>query len=365
MKILVVTTDIDHIEPYQYIGLSKKGCNIHAICSKNAYNTELLTDSGIPVDFLNFNRRRSKTVISYIKNKVAEFQPDIVHVLRKKALSNVIPALKGSEAKLIAYRGIVGNLSFFDPVSWMTFLHPRIDKIICVAHAIKKHFINMRFGSYRLNKDKFITIHKGHLVERYETIKKYDLAELNIPEDSFVIGCVASMRPRKGVDFLVKAFNQLVQEQKNCYLLLVGSIRDNKIHKAIKDCPHPERIILSGNVSQEKAISIGGALDVIVMPSTKREGLPRSLIEAMAQGVPAVVTNIGGSPELIEQNVSGIIVPPRDSKSMTEAFKKLCDEPEKRHKMGNAAKVRIAEHFHVEKTIEKNYQLYCELLEKN
>jgi len=285
-----------------------------------------------------------------------------VHVLRKKALSNVIPAMKGSQAKLIAYRGIVGNLSFFDPGSWMTFLNPRVDKIICVADAIRRHFVNMRLGFYKLDKNKFVTIHKGHLIEKYDDVKKYDLSEYKIAKDSFIVGCVASMRPRKGVDFLVKAFNQLLRERKNCYLLLVGSIRDKKINQAIKLCPHPERVILLGNVSQQKAISISGSLDVIVMPSIKREGLPRSLIEAMAQGVPAVVTDIGGSPELIEQNISGIVIPPKNSQVMTDAFKTLYDNPEKRQLMGKAVKQRISEHFHVKKTIEKNYHLYCELL---
>lgn len=362
MKVLLVTTDIDHIEPYQYVGLKNKGVEITAICDQNAVNYEVLTNADIHVDLIPFNARKDKSAIAFIRERVNMFNPDIVHVLRKKALSNTIPALNNSDAKLVAYRGIVGNLSFFDPISRMTFLNPRVDKIVCVAEAIRQHFINMGFWWVKLDPQKLVTIHKGHLTEKYSDIDSIDLSKYGVPVGNLVVACTASMRPRKGVDVLIGAFSQLSVD--NVTLLLVGDIKDKKIKQAIEKSPKKEKILVIGKVPQSEALSIAGSVDVITMPSTKREGLPRALIEAMAQSTPAVVTNVGGSPELVEDGVSGYVVPPKDVNAFAEALSNILEDKQRLEKMGQAAKQRINNNFHVKQTVEKNWTLYNELLSK-
>lgn len=363
MKVLLITTDIDHIEPYQYVGLKAKGVDVFALVADDAINLDVFDEYGIEYKRIAFNARRDKQAIQIIKKHIQSIQPDIVHVLRKKALSNTIPALKNSNAKLVTYRGIVGNLSFLDPISWMTFLNPRVDRIICVAEAIRQHFLKMGWGPIKLQPDKIVTIHKGHKTERYETVEKINLTQFGVPKGAVVIGCTASMRPRKGVDILVKAFSNMNAE--NAHLLLVGEVKDKRINEAIENSSAKERIHVLGQVPQATALSIAGSVDVITMPSTKREGLPRALIEAMAQGTPGVVTNVGGSPELIIDSKTGWVVPPNDVSTMTQALSKMVENPQMVRDMGEASKVHMKSHFHVEQTIEKTWALYKDVLNRS
>ncbi len=359
MKLMLVTTDIDHIEPYQYVGAKLKGAEVTVLCADNCINLEAFADNDIPIQKIVFKGKRNKDNVESIRRAIDKFQPDIVHVLRKQALLSTIPAMNNSSAKLIAYRGIVGNLSFFDPFSLLSFLHPRIDRIVCVAEAIRAHFLKMGFGPLRLSPEKVVTIHKGHVTERYKTVPGIDLQQYGVPADHQVIGFCGAMRPRKGIDVLVNAFSAMQRDK--VALLLVGDLRDEKAKRAIAASSKQQLIFQTGKVAQQAALSINGAIDVTTMPSTKREGLPRALIEAMGQGTPAVVTRVGGSPELVEHGCSGYVVPPGDIAAFASALDKVLDEANCRE-MGQMAQSRIQNHFDVSETIERNWALYQELL---
>lgn len=358
MKILVVSTDIDHVEPYQFVGVLPMGAEVCVACAHDADNLSLFEQHGIPVHKIVYKGWRSKQNIAQIAQLVEEFAPDIVHVLRKKALLNTIPALKNSAAGLLAYRGIVGNLSFLDPKSMLSFLHPRVDRLVCVAEAVRQHFLAMGLGPVYLQRHKVITIHKGHPVERYDSVQPADLGDYGIPPGLKVISFCGSMRPRKGGATLINAFSHL--HNRDTALLLVGDIRDPLAQTALDNSPRRDRIFLAGRVPQEEALSIAKSIDVTTMPSTKREGLPRALIEAMIQGAPAVVTEVGGSPELVKEGVSGMIVPPHDVEQFRLALDHVLDDANLQ-RMGAAARALISRNFNVELTIAKNWATYLEL----
>ncbi len=109
------------------------------------------------------------------------------------------------------------------------------------------------------------------------------------------------------------------------------------------------------------APALTAACDVFVLPSTKREGLARSLIEAMAYGIAPVVTDCGGSPELVVQGVSGLVVPVADAEALAAAIRTLHDDAALRARLGRAARERIGRDFRIEDTIAKTYALYASL----
>ncbi len=96
---------------------------------------------------------------------------------------------------------------------------------------------------------------------------------------------------------------------------------------------------------------------VCVLPSVW-ENFPYALLEAMACGVPAVGTRTGGLPELIEDGVSGLIVPPADSTALTAALCRLLQDSELREQMGRASRQRVKEHFSVEAVVPRMLDLY-------
>ena len=166
----------------------------------------------------------------------------------------------------------------------------------------------MRPKFLRLPPERLVTIHKGHSLDWYRDAPA-DLTPFGVPAKSFAIACVANYRPRKGIEVLVDAFGRLSAE---AHLLLIGAGMDApRLARRIAANPAADRIHVLGHRSDAPALM--AACNVFVLPSTKREGLARSLIEAMAYGVAPVVTDCGGSPELVVDGVSGLVVPVADA----------------------------------------------------
>ena len=94
------------------------------------------------------------------------------------------------------------------------------------------------------------------------------------------------------------------------------------------------------------------------MPSLAREGLPKAVIEAMCLGVPPIVSDVGGLPELVENNVSGIVVPPHDSSALARAIEQLYLDWPLRQSIGQNAIRQIQNKFSIENSIQQTYSLY-------
>ena len=102
--------------------------------------------------------------------------------------------------------------------------------------------------------------------------------------------------------------------------------------------------------------------DISVLPSLRREGLPRGIIEAMIGGAVPIVTDSGGSPELVEHGKSGFVVPPGESQPITDRILELYNDRELHRRMSEAAQERIRKDFTVEETARQTMALYRELL---
>jgi len=153
-------------------------------------------------------------VIALIKDRDIK----ILHLFNNIACCNGAMAAIGTDVKAIAYRGQTGNMSRIDPLSYLTLLHPRLDKIICVAKAVELE-LKTHLGRH---KDKAVTVYKGHDSSWYQN-PKADLSGLKLPEDSFIISLVANLRPRKGLPVLMEALS-LLPKDTNLDVLLVGVV---------------------------------------------------------------------------------------------------------------------------------------------
>ncbi len=357
MKVLCITEDLDRPTTALFVGLRDAGVDLSVSCPPESSNRSLLEAAGVPLLDLPFVKRVDPQGIERLRAELRNGY-DILHLFSNKALQNGLIAAKGSRVRIVAYRGIVGNVSFFSPVSWMRFLNPRIDRIICVAEAIRAYFLNMRPKFLRMPPERPVTIYKGHSLEWY-TAQPADLRQFGVPDDAFRIACVANYRPRKGIEVLVEALGELPPDC-NAHLLLVGQMDSPQLDKAIRRAGVAERVHRLG--FRRDAPSITAACDVFVLPSIKREGLARSLIEAMAYGVAPIVTDCGGSPELVRHEQCGLVVPVGNASAIAAALLRLHSDPALRRRFGAAARDRIATDFRIETTIEKTRMLYEELL---
>ncbi|MCP1726056.1 glycosyltransferase involved in cell wall biosynthesis [Natronospira proteinivora] len=359
MKVLHVFDQIDAGERHQLLGMKARGVELMVVCARGAEFQADLEQAGIPVHHIQWRRRLDRQAIATLRELVRREVPDIVHVYVKRALSNVIRAIDDLPPRLVAYRGIVGNLHWLDPSSRRTFLHPRVDRIICVCEAIRQDLLANRLWGWHLPEHKVVTVHKGHYVDWWQNMAPPEnLSEVGVPPEVPVIGCVAQMRKRKGVPVLVEALEQM--ENRRAHLVLIGRVGDRRVSRCIARSSVRERIHLLG--WRQDAARLAGAFDVFVLPSLRREGLPRAVIEAMCQKVPPVVTNSGGSPELIEDGISGRVVPPGDAPALAMTLDQLLADDDLRRRMGEAAEARIRQAFQPERTVAETLAVYEDLM---
>lgn len=358
MKVLCVTGYSDRPEAETFIGLKKLGVDIQVACPSSAPHYSRIAKAGIPITNLKLKRRIDSRGIRQIRRLIVDNEIELLHLFNNKAVSNGILAAARLPVKILAYRGIVANVSYMNPASWMTYLHPRVDRIVCVAEAVRRHFLGLRCLWLRVPVHKPITIYKGHSLDWYREAPA-DLRQWGIPDNAFVVGSTASARPRKGIRVLVEAMRYLPKEPP-IHLLLIGHMNDAGLRRQIRASPAASRIHLAGY--RPDAPTLQAACTVVVLPVLRKEGLPKVVIEAMAYGTPPIVTNSGGSPELVEDSVSGLVVAPGDARAIAEAVSRLVRDPALRTTMGKRARERIATHFRIKDTIQQTFELYADTL---
>lgn len=358
LRVLCVTEGGDRPTIATFIGLRRSGIDLHAVCPPGHANAAILQAAGVPVIELALRKNFDRVGRARLRQEIIRGRYYIVHTFNSRALTNSLHAIRGLPVKLVAYRGIVGNLSFLDPMSWQRYLNPRIDRIVCVCEAIRRWFLDMKPRFLRMPATRPVTIHKGHKLEWY-TDPPVDLCAAGIPGDAFTIGCTAAYRPRKGIDYLIEAVERLPADIP-VHLVLIGRMEARELTRRIERSPARDRIHRVGY--QSNAPQWSAACDVFCLPSVKREGLARAIIEAMAYGVPPVVTDSGGSPELVVDGESGLVVPIRDSAALAGMFETLYRDPELRKRIGDAARERIRTDFDNDETVRKTKLLYDELV---
>ena len=354
IKALCITEDPDRPTAATFVGLHAAGVDVTVVCPPGSART-MLADAGVRLLDLPLRGGHDRAGRRALRAELERGGYHILHVFGNRGVQNGLAAARGLPVKIVAYRGIVGNVSFLSPVSWARFLNPRIDRIVCVCNAVRDHFLSMRPAFLRMPPTRPVTIYKGHSLAWY-TAAPADLRGVGVPQGAFTIACVANYRPRKGIEVLVDALALLPYD---VHLLLVGRMDAPDLLKRIAASPAAERIRRLGH--RQDAPALTAACDVFALPSVKREGLARSLIEAMAYGVTPVVTACGGSPELVLDGQCGLVVPVRDAAALARAIGALHSDPDQRRRFGAAARERIARHFRIEDTIAQTLALYREL----
>ena len=231
IRSLCVTEAADRPTIATFIGMHQAGIDITVVCHSDHPNHETLTKAGVPTVDIRLPTNFNRAGIAALRAELVRGRYHIMHTFNNKAVSNGLRACKGLPVKIVCYRGIVGAVGFLDPMSWMRYLNPRIDRIVCVCDAIRRHFLEMQPAFLRMPAERPVTIYKGHKLEWY-TATPANLADYGIPGDAFVIGCTANYRPRKGIDYLIEGI-ELLPADIPAHLLLIGHMEAKKLIRRI------------------------------------------------------------------------------------------------------------------------------------
>ena len=143
-------------------------------------------------------------------------------------------------------------------------------------------------------------------------------------------------------------------------LRLVGDGPDDASLRASADrLAHPETVIFEGAVNQDRIRTIYATADVFCLPSFA-EGLPVVLMEAMSMRIPCVSTSIAGIPELIRNEIDGLLVPAADLEALVGALARLMDDGALRDRLARAGRARILEHYDLGHNVKTLSQIFAE-----
>ena len=338
------------------IGLKNKGIDVEIMSADRGRVIDYLSSSGLKIIKHHPKKKIEPSAIKFIRHYLLEHSPDILFLLNSKSIANGIQAAKNVNVKVVTYRGAAG-LYWRDPMSFLTHLNPRVDKVICISHFVER---NVRKQMPYMRKKTHV-IYYGFDPAWYNTDGSMDLFEYNIPKGAMVVGCIANNRPVKGVKYLIRAFKYLKNPQ-NVYFLLVGDGMAEELEHEKTRLDFSDHIICPGHI--EDLGQFYNSIDIYVQPSLK-EGLGKSIVEVMCSAKPVIATRSGGPQEIIENGKSGILVDKKSPRAIADEIENLIENKSFRTKLGQQGLARIKEHFGLEKSVDHYYNFFNSIIQES
>jgi glycosyltransferase involved in cell wall biosynthesis len=287
--------------------------------------------------------------------------PDVIHAHDPHAVAMASLALSlgaSSAAKggklpvLVASRRVDFHLKGNSFSRWK---YRQVDCFIAASEAIRQMLVADGVEPART-----VTVHEGIDVEHVQAAPAVNVHEaFFLPHGAPVVGNVAALVPHKGQRYLVDAAHLVVQQVPDARFVILGEgdLREH-LEKQVHDHHLEKHVFLPG--FRTDVLGCIKAFDLFVMSSVT-EGLGTSLLDAMAAARPIVATTAGGIPEIVEDGVNGLLVPPRDARALADAIVRALKNQTLRKKIGDAGLTRVNDRFTVDRMVAGTAAVYARL----
>jgi glycosyltransferase involved in cell wall biosynthesis len=282
------------------------------------------------------------------------FQPHLIHIHSRRGADywgGIVAALNGTPA-VVSRR--VDNP---EPVALARVKYRCYDRVISISQRIREVLL-----AAGVPVEKIVCVPSGIHTERYgrSCDRQWFLREFGLEESQRVLAAIAQFIPRKGHRVVMEALPEVIGEFPDLRVLLFGR---GPLEGELKKLCH--RHGLSSHVRfagfRTDLERVLPCLDLVVHPALM-EGLGLSLLETAAAGIPIVASRVGGIPEIVQDGVTGVLVPPADPKSLASAIVRLLRQRETARAFGNAGRDFFRRNFSVAKMVEGNLRVYCDVL---
>ena len=326
-------------------GIQGRGHRVTLLCPREAPIYAEAARRGVPAIALPIARKRPagltalRAWLSRNRSDVLNSHSSIDSWLAALALLGMSP-----RPPLVRTRHISAPVARNSATRWLYQSATR--RIVTTGERLREQLIR----DNRFRPESIISVPTGIDLARFVPADKAQAkARLGLDPAQACIGIVATLRSWKGHRYLVEAFAGL--EQKDARLLIVGDGpgRDN-LREQVARLGLEERVLMPGN--QDDVSSWLQALDVFALPSYANEGVPQSLMQAMAVRVPVVSTAVGSIEELVRHEETGLIVPPQDVDALRAAIERLLGEPALVRQVTQAARARVSGRYSRERMLD-------------
>jgi len=320
--------------------------------SDDSADTEYLERLQYPPIFLGFSGRYRSLKATFkclwrLRRVIQQFKPNLLHSflwnanvfteLARRGLGiphivHVVDRRGDRNAQRLFARlkvGLTGYLLRGDDLQF-----------VAVSEACREHAIRQ----WQINPHRIMTVHNG-----------IPVAEFLVPtrnagdRKEFVIGTISNFTEEKGHRYLFEAIALMKNQSKHIKLKIAGggrSIDKTRLEACVSQLGIGDQVEFIGKVPS--AASFYREINLFVIPSISAEGLPTTILEAMAAQLPVVATDIGGAREAITDGIEGLIVPARDPVALAGAISALINDPDRMQDLGEAALRRVRQSFSIE-----------------
>ena len=340
--------------------LVKCGHNVTALFAENHEYSEdfnVFEDTGIDLKFMKMERIkvnfRSIRMLQDLRSFIKQGDFDIIHVHKGRAATLTWFATFGFDINMISNRGVTTPLTFFRSLKYRW---KKIRRIIAVSESVK----NVIIETGKVDSKKIDVVYGSVDSNIFKPGKKSTIREeFKISPEKKIIGFIGNSGKRKGLDYLLKAFQILNKKTHNLVLFLVG-VERSALSKFELPPQITSKIITPG--FRRDTLNFLSGFDIFAFSGISEEGLTGAVREAASVGLPIITTDIAGNPELIIDGESGLVVPKRDSIALASAIERLLNYPDEARGFGLKAREMILSFMTNEYRTKKIESIYFEIL---
>ena len=323
---------------------------------------DMLTEAqvnNIPIYRIMIRRDYDLTVVLRLRKILRKLQPNIVHThLIHADLYGLIAGKLAGVKTIIASRHNDDRFRYRPLIQRLSRLMWRFsDGGIAISNAIKHFTINIEGAS----ENKIDTVYYGIeyrwiLDSEIQSARHSLCKELNLTNETVILGMVCRLVEQKGIRYALEAFQQIYDAFPQAHLVIAG---DGELADELQ--AHSQLLGISERVHwlgwREDSLTIIGAMDIFIMPSLW-EGFGLVLLEAMSMRVPIIASRVSAIPEVVIHGVTGLLVEPRNTDELSKAMSYLLENRPRRRHMGLLGEDRLEQQFSVTQMISKTIEVY-------
>lgn len=341
------------------LGMKERGYRVFIIAQKDSMLFERARKAGLDAIPLSFRKKDYPRTFLSLLRLIKELRPAflITHSSRDSWLGGLVSRISRFRPFVIRTRHISTLTSTGVATSILYGCLP--DRVVTTAEAIRAQLIERN----KVAPERIISIPTGVDFSLYDPSRAHrDIREqMSLPAGTPLVGMVSVLRSWKGHEFFIAAAKLVSARMPGARFIIAGDgPRKDAIKKLIDENGLVGTVLMLGH--RDDVPDVLASLDVLVQPSYANEGVPQSILQAMAMAVPVVASDLPPFREVVRDSETGFLVPSRDPAALAEKMEALLKAPSLRDRFGKQGRALALKRFSRERMLDATEELYEEVL---